>query len=76
MTQEALGAAVGVTMQAVSKWENGGLPDATLFPAIAKTLGVSIDALFGQDATAGDIELAIAREIIANPPPARKDHEP
>ena len=48
MTQEQLGAAVGVTMQAVSKWERGGTPDIELLPALADILGVSIDELFGR----------------------------
>ena len=48
MKQEELAAAVGVSPQAVSKWEQGGLPDAALLPAIADALGVSIDALFGR----------------------------
>jgi len=46
-TQEQLGELVGVSGQAVSKWENGGVPDTYLLPTIAKVLGVSIDALFG-----------------------------
>ena len=45
-TQEQLGELVGVSGQAVSKWENGGVPDTYLLPAISKILGVSIDALF------------------------------
>lgn len=49
ITQEQLGKLVGVTTQAVSKWERGGTPDAELLPVISKVLGVSIDALFGQD---------------------------
>lgn len=67
LTQEALGAAVGVSMQAVSKWENGGLPDATLIPSIARALGASTDALFGLDAAPADVEAAIAREIVDTP---------
>ena len=48
LTQESFALKLGITAQAVSKWENGiGLPDVTLFPAIASTLGVSIDELFG-----------------------------
>ena len=46
-TQEHLGELVGVSGQAVSKWENGGVPDTYLLPTISKVLGVSIDALFG-----------------------------
>lgn len=48
LTQEQLGASVGVSMQAVSKWERGGTPDIELLPAIADVLGVSIDELFGR----------------------------
>ena len=46
-TQEQLGELIGVSGQAVSKWENGGVPDTVLLPKIAAVLGVSIDALFG-----------------------------
>lgn len=49
LTQEELGKAVGVSTQAVSRWENGGAPDVTLLPAIADKLGVTIDALFGRE---------------------------
>lgn len=45
-TQEQLGEMVGVSGQAVSKWEKGGLPDTYLLPAIARALGISVDALF------------------------------
>ena len=37
-TQEQLGELVGVSGQAVSKWENGGVPDTYLLPAISKIL--------------------------------------
>ncbi len=47
LTQEQLGELVGVSGQAVSKWENGGVPDTYLLPSISKVLDVSIDALFG-----------------------------
>ena len=52
MTQEELGKAVGVSAQAVSRWECGGTPDVTLMPAIADTLHVSIGALFGREESA------------------------
>ena len=48
ITQEALANAVQVSTQAVSKWENGGMPDTELLPRIAEQLDVSIDALFGR----------------------------
>ncbi len=34
-TQEKLGQLIGVTTQAVSKWERGSVPDAELIPLIA-----------------------------------------
>ncbi len=47
-TQEALADAIGVTSQAVSRWEaNGGYPDMEMIPSIANYFGISIDELFG-----------------------------
>ena len=48
LTQEQLARMVGVSAQAVSKWENGGTPDAELLPAIADRLEVTIDSLYGR----------------------------
>lgn len=48
LTQEQLGQMVGVSAQAVSKWEKGGAPDVELLPALADCLGVSMDGLFGR----------------------------
>ena len=45
LTQEALAQAVGVSAQAVSKWENNGVPDATLLPAIADALSYAMEAV-------------------------------
>lgn len=53
-TQEQLGESVGVSGQAVSKWENGGVPDTYLLPRISKVLNVSIDALFGVEKKISD----------------------
>jgi len=50
ITQEALAQVIGVSAQAVSKWESGGSPDILLLPEIAEFFGVSIDRLFGRKA--------------------------
>ena len=51
LTQEGLAERLGVTNQAVSKWElDQCCPDITLFPALADLFGVSIDELFGREA--------------------------
>ncbi|MEG0319952.1 MAG: helix-turn-helix transcriptional regulator, partial [Niameybacter sp.] len=45
--QETLANYLGLSFQAVSKWENAlAMPDVTLIPAIASFFGVSIDDLF------------------------------
>ncbi len=49
LTQEQLGNLVGVSAQAVSKWEKGGTPDVELLPILSRQLGVTIDALFGME---------------------------
>lgn len=49
LTQEQLGNMVGVSYQAVSKWEKGGAPDVELLPVLSRQLGVTIDALFGME---------------------------
>ena len=47
-TQEAVAEALGVTSQAVSRWESGGsYPDMEIMPSIANYFGVTIDELFG-----------------------------
>ena len=47
-TQENIAEALGVTAQAVSRWESGGsYPDMEMIPAIANYFHVSIDELFG-----------------------------
>ncbi len=47
-TQENLAEALGVTSQAISRWEsNGGYPDMEMIPAIANYFHISIDELFG-----------------------------
>ncbi|MBR7178690.1 MAG: helix-turn-helix domain-containing protein [Oscillospiraceae bacterium] len=47
MTQEQLANSLGVSAQAVSKWESGvNMPDILLLPELSVIFGVSIDELF------------------------------
>ncbi len=47
ITQEQLAESIGISFQAVSKWENNiALPDITLAPILASYFGVSMDELF------------------------------
>jgi transcriptional regulator with XRE-family HTH domain len=49
-TQETVAERLGVSPQAVSKWENdASCPDVMLLPAIAKLYGTTIDHLLGND---------------------------
>lgn len=74
LTQEQLGALVGVSAQAVSKWEKGGAPDVELLPAIADTLGVTMDTLFGRSADKKeDISQTLNRWLVSIPAGERLD---
>lgn len=47
ISQESLANVLGVTFQAVSKWETGTTaPEISLIPPLASFFGVSIDELF------------------------------
>ena len=49
MTQEQLAQRMGVTAQAVSKWENDlSCPDVTSLPQLAEVLDVTTDELLGK----------------------------
>lgn len=62
-TQEELAQALGVTAQAVSRWEKGACyPDLELIPPLANYFGLSIDELFGyQNERAKKIDALIER---------------
>lgn len=67
-TQEEVARSVGVSAQAVSKWENGGVPDTELLPGIADYFGVSVDTLFGRSLTDyGDVEAALVKKLCETP---------
>ena len=64
LTQEELAERLGVTYQAISKWENNaGMPDISQVVPLASVFGVSTDVLFG---IAGTTETEEALRIIAN----------
>jgi len=47
LTQEQLGAEIGLSGKAISKWECGvSLPDITVFPILSQLLGVSLAELY------------------------------
>lgn len=72
LTQEALAQQLGVTNQAVSKWEQGGCyPDITLLSRLADMLHTSTDALLGH-AVPHDTPDAVAdalRRVLSGRPP-------
>lgn len=63
MTQDALAQAVGVSAQAVSKWENDlSCPDIALLPKLAKILGVTTDFLLSGEQTPPTVEAEIVED--------------
>ena len=72
MTQERLAMKMGVTAQAVSKWENDlSAPDITLLPELARTLGVTVDELLEGRKSQG--VAAVEPEPESEPEPAQMD---
>lgn len=66
ITQEQLAEAIGISFQAVSKWENHiALPDITLIPALANYFGITCDELFGMNLmeTKAQIEAICAEAV-------------
>lgn len=50
LTQDQLAESLGVTAQAVSKWENDqSCPDITMLPKLAQIFGTSVDSLLGNE---------------------------
>jgi len=65
ITQAQLAEKLGVSEQAVSKWENNQCaPDVSLFPIIANYFGVSIDRLFGYHMNSYEEEVKAIMESI------------
>lgn len=66
--QDELAKFVGVSPQAVSKWENGGIPDTELLPKIADFFSVTVDFLFGRNITDGNyLRMALGQKILDAP---------
>ena len=60
ITQEQLANNIGISFQAISKWETGiALPDITLTPILASYFGISMDELF--DFSLQKIEIEIEK---------------
>ena len=65
ITQDVLATAIGVTPQAISRWESeNGYPDIDLLPVLADFFSVSVDELIGYRLSEREEELtAIKREM-------------
>ncbi|MBQ8368966.1 MAG: helix-turn-helix transcriptional regulator [Clostridia bacterium] len=58
-TQTEVAAAISVTSQAVSKWENGsGMPDVSQLVPLADFFGVTVDCILGRRDNAAEEEIA------------------
>lgn len=68
LRQEDLANALGVSTQAVSKWENDqSCPDISLLPKLAKLLGVTVDTLLtGEEKPAAVLKSAAERKDLAD----------
>ncbi len=67
MTQEQLAGALGISYQAVSKWENElSSPDISTLPLLADLFDITIDELFGR-VSAPDLEEAPEQALISVP---------
>ncbi len=67
MTQEEFALRIGVTAQAVSKWERGnGLPDVSLLAGICKVLRISANQLIGVEEKVVENGNAAAEQEIRN----------
>lgn len=73
MTQEEFALRLGVTAQAVSKWErNQGMPDVSLLAGICRILGITAGTLLGvgekvEEGGNGTVEKEIRNNMIAEP---------
>ena len=58
ITQEQLADSIGISFQAVSKWENNqSCPDISVLPDLADVFGISVDELLGKGGAAREAEV-------------------
>jgi transcriptional regulator with XRE-family HTH domain len=58
LTQEQLAEIIGVSPQAISRWENNSTyPDVTMLPSIANYYNISIDELMGMDEIRNELKI-------------------
>lgn len=73
ISQEILAQYLGISFQAVSKWENGStMPDVSMIPAIASFFEVSTDELFDYDRMKTEETV----QAICDDACACRDHDP
>ena len=71
LTQDKLAETLGVTAQAVSKWENDqSCPDITMLPRLAALFGITVDALLGLEPPK-----AVEAEVVTQPEEQRNNWE-
>ena len=68
LTQQSFADKLGVTYQAVSKWENGkSIPDIIILKEISKQFNVSIDELISGEENAIKKNMTNKNEVIQQP---------
>ncbi len=69
LTQEQLATKLGISSQAISKWETSETyPDGSMLVPLSQALGVSLDRLFGNEIyTMEDVSLRIKKLLLATP---------
>ena len=67
LTQDALAEKLGITAQAVSKWENDqSCPDITMLPRLAEIFGITTDELLGKESAATVHEAEVVEDAETN----------
>lgn len=72
MSQGELGKRLNVSAQAVSRWEHGGMPDASLIPDIARIIGCTLDELYAISAAPTKSTEEVLEQDIQGTPPEKR----